>query len=74
MKIFKNIVISICCIGVLALNACTPSEKKADQAASSRKSSDQLIEQQFKLWKAQQDPPIIGGLLSVYVAVFKTST
>lgn len=60
MKIFKNIVISICCIGVLALNACTPSEKKVDQAVSSRKSSDQQIEQQFKLWKAQQDPQLLA--------------
>jgi len=60
VKIFKNIVISICCIGVLALNACTPSEKKADQATSSRKSSDQQIEQQFKLWKAQQDPQLLA--------------
>jgi hypothetical protein len=58
VKNSKQIII-ISFLGFMTLNACTPSEKNAEQSKSSKKSSDQEIEQQFKLWKVQQDPKLL---------------
>nr|WP_242052607.1 MULTISPECIES: D-Ala-D-Ala carboxypeptidase family metallohydrolase [unclassified Acinetobacter] len=48
------------CISFAALNGCVPSEKNAEHSSSSKKASEQQIEQQFKLWKAQQDPRLLA--------------
>ncbi|MFW2013389.1 D-Ala-D-Ala carboxypeptidase family metallohydrolase [Acinetobacter bereziniae] len=60
MKNSKLIFIIIGCISWVALNGCTPSEKNAEHSSSSKKTSEQQIEQQFKVWKAQQDPHLLA--------------